>query len=172
MDDAAHVLCSPRFKWSQSQSHRIWRADLQVKAKAVHEQVESMRITVEPLQMIPRYLKISQDIPGGLRSCLQLWAFERCDGSSLFCNVVMLTQDTAYVQDMLLDYASGIASEISKARDKLRKSGGNMTDSAQDETWLKLSKFVRVANTSPVAAWVVDGIFSVWCLERSKQVTK
>jgi hypothetical protein len=64
----------------------------------------------------------------------------------------MLTQDTAYVQDMLLDYASGIASEISKARDKLRKSGGNMTDSAQDETWLKLSKFVRVANTSPVAA--------------------
>lgn len=59
----------------------------QVKAKAVHEQVESMRITV----------------------------------------------DTAYVQDMLLDYASGIASEISKARDKLRKSGGNMTDSAQDD---------------------------------------
>ena len=73
------------------------------------------------------------------------------------------------MQDMLLDYASGIASEISKARDKLRKSGGNTTDSAQDETWpkpsalshhvtlmldsrIRLNHIVRVANTSPVAA--------------------
>ena len=76
------------------------------------------------------------------------------------------------MQDMLLDYASGIASEISKARDKLRKSGENMTDSAQDEAWPKLkgrctlshrlmldlkirlnhvpSKLARVANTSPL----------------------
>ena len=50
-------------------------------------------------------------------------------------------EDTAYVQDMLLEYASGIASEISRARDQLRKSGGNLTDSAQDDTWLEFSEF-------------------------------
>ena len=36
---------------------------------------------------------------------------------------VFLPQDTAHVQQMLLEYAAGIASELSKTRDKLRRLG-------------------------------------------------
>lgn len=40
-------------------------------------------------------------------------------------------EDTTYVQEMLLDYAAGIAVELNRAREKLRRAG--RAENARDE---------------------------------------
>ena len=83
---------------------------VQVKAKAVHEHVEQMRVPV----------------------------------------------DTSYVHELLLDYATGIASELSRGRERLRRGRADSPEAEQLSFCLAIIELITEAILNPSA--VVPGL--------------